>query len=63
MAKTYSNTKKGRGKIPKKAGAYNLRNQKGKVVYTGETKNLSRRIKEHHYDKRLHYHMQTLDYS
>ena len=51
LKKTYPNTKKSRNQIPKKAGAYNLKNQQGKTTYTGMTKNLNRRIKEHHYDK------------
>lgn len=49
--KTYKNTPKGRSEIPKKSGAYNLRNKKGVVIHTGITTNLKRRIKEHHYDK------------
>ena len=55
IKKTYSNTKKSRREIPKSPGAYNLRNKSGKVVYTGMTKNLNRRIKEHHYDKTKHF--------
>lgn len=51
MSKIYSNTKKSRSEIPKKPGAYNLKNRKSETVYTGMTNNLKRRIKEHHYDK------------
>ncbi len=51
MGKTYGNTPKGRFEIPKKPGAYNLRNKRGVVIYTGMTNNLKRRIKEHSYDK------------
>jgi len=49
--KTYPNTKKGRSQVPSRPGAYNLRNRSEKVIYTGETKDLNRRIKEHHYDR------------
>ncbi len=55
MTKSYSNTKKGRSEIPKTAGAYNLKNRQGKTVYTGMTKNLNQRIKQHHYDKTKHF--------
>ncbi len=51
LKKTYSNTKKSRSQIPRSPGAYNLKNRQGQTVYTGMTKNLNRRIKEHHYDK------------
>lgn len=55
MKKTYTNTKKSRNQIPKSPGVYNLKNRQGKTVYTGMTKNLNRRIKEHHYDKSKHF--------
>ncbi|MFX1394821.1 MAG: GIY-YIG nuclease family protein [Promethearchaeota archaeon] len=55
MVKTYPNTKKSRNLIPKKPGAYNLKDKSGKVVYTGMTKDLNRRVKEHHYDKSKHF--------
>lgn len=55
MTKSFSNTKKGRSEIPKKSGAYNLKNSQGKTVYTGMTKNLNQRIKQHHYDKKKHF--------
>ncbi len=51
MGKTYNNTKKGRNSIPAAPGAYTLKNRKNKATYQGMTKNLNRRIKEHHYDK------------
>ena len=55
LKKIYSNTKKSRNYIPKKSGVYNLKNRQGNTVYTGMTKNLNRRIKEHHYDKSKHF--------
>lgn len=55
MTNSYPNTKKGRVGIPKTAGAYNLKNRQGKTVYTGMTKNLNQRIKQHHYDKTKHF--------
>ena len=51
MGKTYKNTSKGRKEIPSVSGTYNLKNREGKTIYTGMTKNLNRRIREHHYDK------------
>lgn len=60
MKKTYSNTNKSRNQIPKKPGAYNLKNRQGKTTYTGMTKNLNRRIKEHHYDKSKHFTSVTI---
>jgi len=58
MAKTtkkYPNTSKGRSSVTKKPGAYNLKNNAGKTLYTGETKNLHRRIAEHHRDTSKHF--------
>ena len=55
LKKTYTNTRKSRNHIPKSPGVYNLKNRQGKTVYTGMTKNLNRRIKEHHYDKSKHF--------
>ncbi len=55
LVKTYSNTKKGRTSIPSTPGAYTLKDQKGNPKYQGMTKNLNRRIKEHHYDKSKHF--------
>jgi len=55
MVKTYPNTKKGRNEIPKKPGAYNLKNKSGKTIYTGSTGNLKRRIAEHHSDPIKHF--------
>ena len=55
LTKSYPNTKKGRSEIPKKAGAYNLKNRGGTTVYTGMTKNLNQRIKQHHNDKTKHF--------
>jgi len=55
VAKTYKNTKKGRNKIPKKPGAYNLKDKGGKTIYTGSSKNVNRRIPEHHRDKKKHF--------
>ncbi len=55
MAKTYKNTKKGRKKIPKKPGVYNLKDKGGKTIYTGSSKNVHRRIPEHHRDKKKHF--------
>ncbi len=51
LRKTYKNTPKGRSELPSKQGEYHLKNRKGEVIYTGKTKNISRKIKEHHYDK------------
>ena len=51
MGKTYANTPKSRREIPPKPGSYTLKNKSGKPLYYGETNNLNRRIKEHHYDK------------
>ena len=51
MVNKYPNTPKSRKKIPSRPGAYNLKNKKGKTVYTGETKNLKRRVAEHNRDK------------
>ncbi len=53
--KTYANTKKSRSKIPKSAGVYNLKSKSGKTKYTGMTKNLNRRIKEHNSDPKKHF--------
>ncbi len=55
LKKTYTNTKKSRNEIPKSPGVYNLKNRQGQTVYTGMTKNLNRRINEHHYDKSKHF--------
>lgn len=55
LKKTYPNTKKSRNQIPKSPGVYNLKNRQRKTVYTGMTKNLNQRIKEHHYDKSKHF--------
>lgn len=55
MGSSHPNTKKGRSKIPSKPGAYNLKDRNGHVVYTGMTKDLNRRVKEHHYDKSMHF--------
>ena len=55
MAKTYKNTPKGRSELPSKPGTYNLKNRNGETIYTGMTKNLNRRIKEHYYDKSKHF--------
>lgn len=55
MGKTYKNTPKGRSELPSKPGTYNLKNRNGETIYTGMTKNLNRRIKEHHYDKSKHF--------
>ena len=55
LGKTYKNSPKGRSEIPAKPGTYNLRNRNGKVIYTGMTNDLKRRIKEHHYDKSKHF--------
>jgi len=60
LGKTYKNTPKGRSKLPSKPGAYNLKNRNGKTVYTGETKNLNSRIKDHHYDKSKHFSYITI---
>lgn len=51
MGKTYKNTPKGRSELPSKPGTYNLKNRNGETIYKGSTKNVNRRIKEHHYDK------------
>lgn len=55
MGKTYNNTQKGRKNIPTTPGAYTLKDRKRKEMYQGMTKNLNRRIKEHHYDKTKHF--------
>lgn len=55
IVKKYPNSRKRRNRIPQSAGAYNLKNRKGKTVYTGMTKNLRQRIKQHHYDKSKHF--------
>ncbi|MFW9970474.1 MAG: GIY-YIG nuclease family protein [Candidatus Odinarchaeota archaeon] len=55
MGKTYANTPKSRREIPSKPGSYALKTQSGKSLYYGETNNLNRRIKEHHYDKSKHF--------
>lgn len=55
MGKTYSNTLKSRREIPSKPGSYTLKNRSGKALYVGETNNLNRRIKEHHYDTTKHF--------
>jgi len=55
LTNSYPNTKKGRSEIPKKPGAYNLKNRQGTTVYTGMTKNLNQRIKQHHYNKSKHF--------
>ncbi len=55
LVKIFKNTPKGRSELPSRPGAYNLKNQKGEVIYTGMTENLNRRIKEHHYDKSKHF--------
>ena len=55
MRKKYSNTPKGRREIPSKPGSYALKTRSGKSLYYGETKDLNRRIKEHHYDKTKHF--------
>ena len=60
MVKKYPNTPKSRKKIPSSPGAYNLKNKKGKTVYTGETKNLRRRIGEHNRDKSKHFSNVTI---
>ena len=60
MGKTYKNTPKGRSKLPSKPGTYNLKNRNGETVYTGMTKNLNRRIKEHHYSKSKHFSYITI---
>lgn len=60
MAKSYKNTKKGRSKVPKKPGAYNLKNKTGKTVYTGETNDTHRRIGEHHRDSKKHFAYATV---
>ena len=60
LGKSYNNTPKGRSEIPAKPGAYNLRNKSGEIIYTGETENLKRRIKEHHYDKTKHFSSITI---
>lgn len=51
MTKSYPNTPKSRKKLPEKPGVYNLKDQKGKTVYTGHSKNVRRRINEHNRDK------------
>lgn len=60
MVKKYPNTPKSRKKIPSRPGAYNLKNLKGKTVYTGETKNLRRRVAEHNRDKSKHFSHVTI---
>jgi len=55
VGKTYSNTPKGRRIIPSKPGSYTLKNRSGKSLYYGETNDLNRRIKEHHYDNTKHF--------
>lgn len=55
VGKTYPNTPKGRRQIPSKPGSYVLKDRNDKTLYYGETKNLNRRIKEHHYDKSKHF--------
>ena len=60
MGKTYKNTPKGRSELPSKPGAYNLKNRNGETIYTGMTKNLKKRIKEHHYDKSKHFSYITI---
>ena len=60
MTKKYSNTPKGRAKIPKSPGAYNLKSRNDKTVYTGETKNLQRRVKEHNRDPNKHFSTVTV---
>jgi excinuclease UvrABC nuclease subunit len=60
LKKTYKNTKKSRNQLPKSPGAYNLKNRQGKTFYTGMTKDLNRRVKEHHYDKSKHFDRVTI---
>lgn len=60
MAKTYKNTKKGRNKIPKKPGAYNLKDKGSKTTYTGSSKNVHGRIAEHHRDPNMHFSSLTI---
>lgn len=55
MSKKYPNTPKSRKKIPAKPGAYNLKNRKGKTLYTGHSKNVRRRVNEHNQNKNLHF--------
>jgi len=55
LGKTYKNSPKGRSELPSKPGTYNLKNRNGETIYTGMTKNIKRRIKEHHYDKSKHF--------
>ena len=60
MVKKYPNTPKSRKKIPSRPGAYNLKNKKGKTVYTGETKNLRRRVAEHNRDEKKKFSYVTI---
>lgn len=46
LGKTYSNTKKGKGKVPTRPCAYSLKGRSGKVKYYGETNNLSKKRRE-----------------
>ena len=55
MGKTYSNTPKSRREIPSKPGSYTLKTRGDKALYYGETNDLNRRIKEHHYDTTKHF--------
>lgn len=60
MTKSYPNTKKGRSKVPKKPGAYNLKDRSGRTVYTGETNDTHRRIGEHYRDSKKQFAYTTV---
>lgn len=60
MTKKFPNTKKGRSEVPKKPGVYNLKDRGGKTVYTGESKNVHRRIGEHHRDPKKRFASTTV---
>ena len=53
--KCYPNTKKSRSQITSGPGTYNLKDRNGKTVYTGMSKNVKQRVKQHHYDKSKHF--------
>lgn len=49
------NNDKGRSEVPRRPGAYNLKDRRGRTIYTGSTNNLRRRIAEHSRDPTKHF--------
>ena len=60
MASSHKNTRKGRKGVPSKPGVYNLKNRKGNTIYTGHSKNVNQRIKQHHADPNKHFASTTV---